>query len=75
MAFHKKSQLYWKWGLYKTLPLKNYEEDQVYLWKPLWEQAVAVNLDKLPVGIPAGRIEHEETKRAGVFSAEVVSLK
>lgn len=44
----------------------------MYLWKPLGEQAVAVNLDKLPVRIAAGRREHEEMKRADVFTAEVV---
>lgn len=27
----------------------------MYLWKPLWEQTVAVNLNKLPIGVPAKR--------------------
>lgn len=27
----------------------------VHLWKPLWKQTVAVDLNKLPVGVPANR--------------------
>lgn len=38
------------------------KRSQVYLWKPLWEQAVAVYLNKLPIGVPARRGVHFKIK-------------
>lgn len=37
-----------------TLVTKKKKKTQVYLWEPLWEQTVAVYLNKLTVWIPAG---------------------
>ena len=38
---------------------------QFYLWEPLWEEAVAVYLNKLPVGIPAGEEHVDGFKKQG----------
>lgn len=49
------------------------KRSQVYLWEPLWEQAVAVYLNKLPIGIPARGAVHFKMKTwqvSGVAPAE-----